>query len=112
MNFTARFQEQGRIEGQKAGLTAGYIEGRILGCERAFEVNREVGFYAGIAKEILKEFGENSSISGGRRQEGGGQEEAGDGIKDVHQSESSTDDNDEELAGKTSKNTHKTLSKR
>ena len=61
-----------------AGLTAGYIEGRIMGCERGFQVNREVGFYAGIAKALLQEFSQ-------KRQE-----------DELHDNDSSTDDDDEE----------------
>ncbi len=33
-----------------AGVRNGVIEGRVMGCEKGFELAREVGYYAGCAQ--------------------------------------------------------------
>lgn len=43
----ARFQELGHEDGMRDGKESGVIEGRVLGCEKGFEISNEVGFYAG-----------------------------------------------------------------
>ncbi|KAF9345346.1 hypothetical protein BGX34_004843 [Mortierella sp. NVP85] len=43
------FVEFGREDGLAAGIKNGAIEGRVMGCERGFELSREVGYYAGCA---------------------------------------------------------------
>jgi len=44
-----RFLELGREDGLAAGVKNGAIEGRVMGCEKGFELSREVGYYAGCA---------------------------------------------------------------
>ncbi|KAF9113970.1 hypothetical protein BGX27_000433 [Mortierella sp. AM989] len=44
------FVEYGREDGIAAGVRNGAIEGRIMGCEKGFELSREVGYYAGCAQ--------------------------------------------------------------
>ncbi|KAG0216410.1 hypothetical protein BGX28_002880 [Mortierella sp. GBA30] len=43
------FVEFGREDGMAAGVRNGAIEGRVMGCEKGFELSREVGYYAGCA---------------------------------------------------------------
>jgi hypothetical protein len=45
-----RFVEYGREDGLAAGVRNGVIEGRVMGCEKGFELSREVGYYAGCAQ--------------------------------------------------------------
>jgi len=45
-----RFVEFGREDGLAAGGRNGAIEGRVMGCEKGFELSREVGYYAGCAQ--------------------------------------------------------------
>ncbi|KAF8934941.1 hypothetical protein BGZ58_005339 [Dissophora ornata] len=44
------FVEYGREDGLAAGVRNGVIEGRVMGCEKGFELSREVGYYAGCAQ--------------------------------------------------------------
>ncbi|KAF9583235.1 hypothetical protein BGW38_009956 [Lunasporangiospora selenospora] len=44
------FVEYGRDDGLAAGGRHGFIEGRVMGCEKGFELSREVGYYAGCAQ--------------------------------------------------------------
>ncbi|KAF9387528.1 hypothetical protein CPB97_002429 [Podila verticillata] len=44
------FVEFGREDGMAAGERNGAIEGRVMGCEKGFELSREVGYYAGCAQ--------------------------------------------------------------
>ncbi|KAG0052660.1 hypothetical protein BGZ83_002317 [Gryganskiella cystojenkinii] len=44
------FVEFGREDGLAAGGRNGAIEGRVMGCEKGFELSREVGYYAGCAQ--------------------------------------------------------------
>ncbi|KAI8987841.1 hypothetical protein BDF20DRAFT_832737 [Mycotypha africana] len=44
------FQEYGYDDGFKDGEISGELEGRIVGCEKAFELGREIGFYAGCVE--------------------------------------------------------------
>ncbi|KAF9429727.1 hypothetical protein BGZ94_009697 [Podila epigama] len=44
------FVEFGRDDGMAAGKRNGAIEGRVMGCEKGFELSREVGYYAGCAQ--------------------------------------------------------------
>ncbi|KAG0336175.1 hypothetical protein BG004_008173 [Podila humilis] len=44
------FVEFGREDGMVAGERNGAIEGRVMGCEKGFELSREVGYYAGCAQ--------------------------------------------------------------
>ncbi|KAG0047377.1 hypothetical protein BGZ90_007906, partial [Linnemannia elongata] len=44
------FVEFGREDGIAAGERNGAIEGRVMGCEKGFELSREVGYYAGCAQ--------------------------------------------------------------
>ncbi|KAG0265221.1 hypothetical protein BG011_005264 [Mortierella polycephala] len=44
------FVEFGREDGMAAGGRNGFIEGRVMGCEKGFELSREVGYYAGCAQ--------------------------------------------------------------
>ncbi|KAF9961761.1 hypothetical protein BGZ72_002000 [Mortierella alpina] len=44
------FVEFGREDGMAAGVRNGVIEGRVMGCEKGFELAREVGYYAGCAQ--------------------------------------------------------------
>ncbi|KAF9166947.1 hypothetical protein DFQ27_001206 [Actinomortierella ambigua] len=43
------FVEFGREDGIRAGQRSGAIEGRVMGCEKGFELSREVGYYEGCA---------------------------------------------------------------
>ncbi|KAF9172032.1 hypothetical protein BGX21_006444 [Mortierella sp. AD011] len=44
------FVEYGKEDGRAAGIRSGVIEGRVMGCEKGFELSREVGYYAGCAQ--------------------------------------------------------------
>ncbi|KAG0006875.1 hypothetical protein BGZ65_002401 [Modicella reniformis] len=44
------FVEYGREDGLVAGVRSGVIEGRVMGCEKGFELSREIGYYAGCAQ--------------------------------------------------------------
>ncbi|KAF9434012.1 hypothetical protein BGZ76_008690 [Entomortierella beljakovae] len=44
------FVEYGREDGLAAGVRNGAIEGRVMGCEKGYELSREVGYYAGCAQ--------------------------------------------------------------
>ncbi|KAF9098407.1 hypothetical protein BGX29_007627 [Mortierella sp. GBA35] len=44
------FVNFGREDGMAAGERNGAIEGRVMGCEKGFELSREVGYYAGCAQ--------------------------------------------------------------
>ena len=44
-----RFMEYGYEDGMKAGEISGSLEGRVLGCEKAFDISRELGYYYGCA---------------------------------------------------------------
>ncbi|KAG0165217.1 hypothetical protein DFQ28_007099 [Apophysomyces sp. BC1034] len=44
------FQEYGFEDGYRDGTNSGELEGRVFGCEKAFELGREIGFYAGCAE--------------------------------------------------------------
>jgi hypothetical protein len=50
LTITIRFVEFGREDGMAAGERNGAIEGRVMGCEKGFELSREVGYYAGCAQ--------------------------------------------------------------
>jgi hypothetical protein len=50
MSTVNRFVEFGREDGLAAGGRNGAIEGRVMGCEKGFELSREVGYYAGCAQ--------------------------------------------------------------
>ncbi|KAG0776854.1 hypothetical protein G6F62_013473 [Rhizopus arrhizus] len=41
------FQEHGFDDGFKDGEKSGELEGRIFGCEKAFDLGKEIGFYSG-----------------------------------------------------------------
>ncbi|KAI8343955.1 hypothetical protein BC941DRAFT_464194 [Chlamydoabsidia padenii] len=41
------FQEHGFDDGYRDGEKSGELEGRIFGCEKAYELGRELGFYSG-----------------------------------------------------------------
>ncbi|RCH90247.1 hypothetical protein CU097_008537 [Rhizopus azygosporus] len=41
------FQEYGFDDGFRDGEQSGELEGRIFGCEKAFDLGKEIGFYAG-----------------------------------------------------------------
>ncbi|CAO3624518.1 unnamed protein product [Cunninghamella blakesleeana] len=41
------FQEHGFDDGYRDGKNSGELEGRIFGCEKAFDLGREIGFYSG-----------------------------------------------------------------
>ncbi|KAI8584477.1 hypothetical protein K450DRAFT_167942 [Umbelopsis ramanniana AG] len=43
------FQELGHEDGLRDGRKSGVVEGRILGCEKGFEMSNEVGYYTGCA---------------------------------------------------------------
>lgn len=42
-----RFEEHGYDDGFRDGERSGELEGRIFGCEKAFDLGREIGFYQG-----------------------------------------------------------------
>lgn len=42
-----RFQEYGFDDGFRDGEQSGELEGRLFGCEKAFDLGREIGFYSG-----------------------------------------------------------------
>ncbi|KAI9244492.1 hypothetical protein BDA99DRAFT_544025 [Phascolomyces articulosus] len=44
------FQQCGHEDGIRDGKESGVLEGRIFGCEKSFELGREIGFYDGCAK--------------------------------------------------------------
>ncbi|KAI9488676.1 hypothetical protein BDB00DRAFT_877145 [Zychaea mexicana] len=44
------FQQYGHEDGMRDGKDSGVLEGRIFGCEKSFELGREIGFYDGCAK--------------------------------------------------------------
>ncbi|CAO3636072.1 unnamed protein product [Mucor fragilis] len=41
------FAEHGFDDGFRDGERSGELEGRIFGCEKAFDLGKEIGFYAG-----------------------------------------------------------------
>lgn len=41
------FEEHGYDDGFRDGEKSGELEGRIFGCEKAFDLGREIGFYSG-----------------------------------------------------------------
>lgn len=45
--------EQGKKEGEAAGLRHGYNEGLVIGYQKALEIGVEIGFYRGSCKNIL-----------------------------------------------------------
>lgn len=45
-----RFEEHGYDDGFREGEKSGELEGRLFGCEKAFDLGREVGFYLGCAE--------------------------------------------------------------
>ncbi|KAI9472332.1 MAG: hypothetical protein EXX96DRAFT_583675 [Benjaminiella poitrasii] len=45
-----RFQEHGFDDGFREGERSGELEGRIFGCEKAFDLGREIGFYSGCVE--------------------------------------------------------------
>lgn len=42
-----RFAEHGFDDGFRDGERSGELEGRIFGCEKAFDLGKEIGFYSG-----------------------------------------------------------------
>ncbi|KAI9263774.1 hypothetical protein BY458DRAFT_230145 [Sporodiniella umbellata] len=44
------FQEHGFDDGFRDGEKSGELEGRIFGCEKAFELGKEIGFYSGCVE--------------------------------------------------------------
>ncbi|KAI8048933.1 uncharacterized protein B0P05DRAFT_575944 [Gilbertella persicaria] len=44
------FAEHGFDDGFRDGETSGELEGRIFGCEKAFDLGREIGFYSGCVE--------------------------------------------------------------
>ncbi|KAG2223173.1 hypothetical protein INT45_011519 [Circinella minor] len=48
------FQQYGHEDGLRDGKDSGVLEGRIFGCEKSFELGREIGFYDGCAKTWKK----------------------------------------------------------
>ncbi|KAL1935814.1 hypothetical protein VTP01DRAFT_4954 [Rhizomucor pusillus] len=48
------FQEYGYEDGLRDGELSGELEGRIFGCEKSFELGREIGFYAGVAETWMQ----------------------------------------------------------
>lgn len=46
-NDTFRFAEHGFDDGFRDGERSGELEGRIFGCEKAFDLGKEIGFYSG-----------------------------------------------------------------
>ncbi|CAG8576365.1 9538_t:CDS:2, partial [Racocetra fulgida] len=49
------FVEIGREDGIKNGIKAGTLEGRLLGCEKGYELLSEIGFYDGVAEILIKQ---------------------------------------------------------
>ena len=45
-----RFQSYGFEDGMRDGQESGELEGRIFGCEKSFELGREIGYYDGCAE--------------------------------------------------------------
>ncbi|CAG8541599.1 23684_t:CDS:2 [Cetraspora pellucida] len=54
VNLETMFVEIGREDGLKNGIKAGALEGRLLGCEKGYEILNEIGFYDGVAEMWLK----------------------------------------------------------
>ncbi|KAI9010850.1 hypothetical protein CLU79DRAFT_772966 [Phycomyces nitens] len=50
VHLETMFQECGYDDGFRDGELSGELEGRIFGCEKAFELGREIGFYEGAIK--------------------------------------------------------------
>ncbi|OBZ81789.1 Oral cancer-overexpressed protein 1 [Choanephora cucurbitarum] len=45
------FAEHGFDDGYRDGEKSGELEGRIFGCEKAFDLGKEIGFYAGCVDQ-------------------------------------------------------------
>ncbi|OZJ03299.1 hypothetical protein BZG36_02274 [Bifiguratus adelaidae] len=56
VNLETMFMEYGYEDGMKAGELSGALEGRVLGCEKAFEISRELGYYYGCASTWIMLF--------------------------------------------------------
>ncbi|KAI8887688.1 DUF1715-domain-containing protein [Backusella circina FSU 941] len=55
------FAEHGFEDGYRDGETSGELEGRIFGCEKAFDLGKEIGFYSGCVEtwqELQSMFGD------------------------------------------------------
>ncbi|GAA5805983.1 hypothetical protein EDC94DRAFT_600294 [Helicostylum pulchrum] len=44
------FEEHGFEDGFREGEKSGELEGRLFGCEKAFDLGREIGFYLGCVE--------------------------------------------------------------
>ncbi|KAG2206564.1 hypothetical protein INT47_008581 [Mucor saturninus] len=44
------FEEHGFEDGFRDGEKSGELEGRLFGCEKAFDLGREIGFYKGCVE--------------------------------------------------------------
>ncbi|KAI8901163.1 hypothetical protein BC833DRAFT_578685 [Globomyces pollinis-pini] len=44
------FQEFGRLDGLEKGIQLGYMEGKLLGLQKGFDIAKEIGFYTGVCK--------------------------------------------------------------
>ena len=60
LNPYANQLEAGRARGREAGLQRGNDEGYVLGCQKAWEYQFEVGYYSGVVEEL-----ERSLLSSG-----------------------------------------------
>lgn len=49
-NTIFRFEEHGFEDGFRDGEKSGELEGRLFGCEKAFDLGREIGFYKGCVE--------------------------------------------------------------
>jgi len=52
LNPYANQLEGGRVRGREAGLQRGNDEGYVLGCQKAWEYQFEVGYYSGVIEEL------------------------------------------------------------
>jgi hypothetical protein len=53
-DLVKRFEELGHEDGMRDGIKSGGLEGRVLGCEKGFEIACQVGYYSGFAETWIK----------------------------------------------------------